>query len=311
MPFNKLASFRKVNSLDAEIRGAALCGAEGLVAMVSTDPVRLATNATTGANAKVTNCSLSGADDVVLLNRHAALVRSSDHAVWALLDLTNKAKIDEVSRDVRLLRACPAGNAALGIAWDGSGVHYSAAKTDVEARPFQLRGEVRAADLTDTECWVVAEGEAGGQLRVHQGVTPEPGAVLRANLPAEAKALDRLRVSPRLAVLYKPGGMSCCIATGAPNVLRARMVRLEGKPVDLAVMETSLFALYEDGRVALYDSDAINASAEGGALVAKHTMPTGGGLPRVLLTVVRGPAMLWVGTARGEVMMANVGRKTS
>jgi hypothetical protein len=173
-----------------------------------------------------------------------------------------------------------------------------------------VRGDIRCIDLTEKECWVVVDGGEGAQLRVHPGQTPEPGAVLRANLPEEAKSLDRLRASGRLGVVYKPGQMMACIATGAPNVLRARMIRLEGKPVDLAVMETSLFALYEDGRVALYDSEAINASAEGGSLEAKHEVAVGGGPPRVLMTVARGPAMVWVGTARGEIMMANVGRKT-
>jgi hypothetical protein len=309
MPFNKLASFRKVHSLDAEVHGAALCGVESMVAMVSSDPTRLATLSTAGANAKTVNLSLGGATDIALFNRHAAIVRSTDFVAWNLLDLTNKVKIDEAARDVKLLRGCPAGNAALGIGWDGNGIAFTAAKTDVEVRNFAVRGDIRCLDLTDKECWVVVDASDGAQLRVHPGQTPEPGAVLRANLPEEAKGLDRLRASPRLAVLYKPGQMTACIATGAPNVLRARMVRLEGKPIDLAVMETSLFALYDDGRVALYDSDAINASADG-SLEAKHEMPVGGGPPRVLMTVVRGPAMLWVGTARGEIMMANVGRKT-
>ena len=310
MPFNKLASFRKVHSLDAEVHGAALCGVESMVTMVSSDPTRLATLSTAGANAKTVNLSLGGATDVALFNRHAAIVRGTDFVAWNLLDLTNKVKIDEAARDVKLLRGCPAGGAALGVGWDGNGIHFTAAKTDVEARNFAVRGDIRCFDLTDRECWVVVDGGSeGSQLRVHPGQTPEPGAVLRANLPDEAKGLDRLRASPRLAVLYKPGQMSACIATGAPNVLRARMIRLEGKPVDLAVMETSLFALYDDGRVALYDSDAINASASGD-LVAKHEMPVGGGPPRILMTVVKGPAMLWVGTARGEIMMANVGRKT-
>jgi hypothetical protein len=69
MPFNKLAQFRKVHSVDAEIQGAALCGAESMVTMVSSGPVRLATLAITGQNAKTTNLTLDGAEDVALFNR--------------------------------------------------------------------------------------------------------------------------------------------------------------------------------------------------------------------------------------------------
>ena len=309
MPFNKLATFRKVNSLDAEIKGAAFCGSESLVAMVSTSPVRIATNATSGANGKVINASFDGAEDVALFSRHAALVKSTDHTLWSLLDLTNKAKIEEVARDVKAMRGRPSGGEAFALGWDGGGIHITAAKTEVEARTFTLRGDVRAFDVTDNECWVVVDGEGGGQLRVHQGVTPEPGPVLRCDLPEEAKKFDRLRAGPRLAVLYKPGQMTACLGVGAPNKLKAKMVRLEAKPVDLAVLETSLFAVYEDGRCALYDSDAINAAADGN-LEAKSIMPIGGATPRVALTITKGNAAIWVGTMRGEVMTAAIGRKT-
>ena len=309
MPFNKLAQFKKVNSLDAEIKGAAFCGTEGLVAFVSSSPVRLGTNATNGGNGKITNASFDTAEDVAILSRHAALVRTAEHTVWSLLDLTNKAKIDEVARDVKLLRGRPSGGEAFALLWDGSGLHITAAKTEIETRGFPLRGDVRAVDVTDTECWVVVDGEGGGQLRVHPGATPEPGPVLRCDLPEEAKKFDRLRAGPRLAVLYKAGQSVACLGVGAPNKLKAKMIRLEGKPADLAVLETSLFAVYEDGRCALYDSEAINNSVDG-SLEAKHSVPIGGATPRVALTITRGNAAIWVGTARGEVMMAAIGRKT-
>src|SRR5262245_58485355 len=172
--------------------------------MVTHHPVRLGTFSLAGAAGKITNVSLDGAEAIALLSRDVAVVRGSDDSVWALLDITHTPKMDQVARDVRSLAFRPAGDTALAIGWDGHATELRLKKNEVDARPFQLRGSVRACDIGDTETYVVVD-DAGGQVRVHPGATPEPAASLRANLPAEASGLDRVHGCPRLVAIYKKG----------------------------------------------------------------------------------------------------------
>ncbi len=292
------------------MRAGAFLTNPGLVAMLTTSPVRIATFSTSGTPGKVTNVSLDGAEAVALLSRDVAVVRGSDDSVWALLDITHTPKMDQVARDMRSLAMRPGGETALALGWDGSATELRLSRNEVEARQFSLRGSLRAVDVGETETYAVADGADGGQLRVHPGATPEPGASLRCNLPAEAAALDQVRGGPRLVAVFKPGNRTVCLATGGPTRLLAKLVSLEDAPTALGVLETSLFATFGDGRIALYDSDAIAAAGEGGPIVPKHIASLGGqGKPEALLLTSKGGATVWVGTSTGEVISASVVKK--
>jgi hypothetical protein len=310
MPYKTINAPRKLQDLNAEVRAAACLLNPGMVAMLSASPARLATLPMSGSGGKVTNISLDGADGVALLSRDVAVVRGSDDSAWALLDITHTPKMDQVARDVRSLCMRPGGETALTIGWDGSASELKLKANEVEARQFALRGTVRACDVGETETYVVVDGADGGQLRVHPGATPEPGASLRANLPSEAAKLDRVRGGPRLVAVFKPGSTSVCVATGGPAKLNAKMVQLPSAPADVGVLETSLFVATEDGRIALYDADAIANASSSGTMEARHTLTLGGrGEPKVLLTTSKGGAALWIGTTAGEIYTATVAKK--
>jgi hypothetical protein len=310
MPFKTFAAPRKLSSVDAEVRAAAFLSNPGIVAVLSTAPVRIATFSTSGAPGKVTNVSLDGAEAVALLSRDVAVVRGSDDSVWALLDITHTPKMDQVARDTRSLAMRPGGDTALALGWDGSATELRLSRTEVEARQFPLRGTLRAIDVGETEMYAVADGADGGQLRVHPGATPEPGASLRVNLPTEALSLDHVRGGPRLVAVFKPGTRTVCLATGGPARLVAKLVELEDAPTAVGVIETSLVVTFGDGRVALYDSDAIAAAGEGAAMTPKHIAPLGArGKPSALLLTTKGGTTLWVGTSTGEVLSATLVKK--
>jgi hypothetical protein len=310
MPFKTITAPRKLSSVDAEVRAGAYLVSPGIVAMLSTSPVRIATFSSSGVPGKVTNVSLEGAEAVALLSRDVAVVRGSDDSVWALLDITHTPKMDQVARDMRSLAMRPGGETALALGWDGSATELRLSRHEVEARQFSLRGTLRAVDVGETELYAIADGADGGQLRVHPGATPEAGATLRCSLPREAAALDQVRGGPRLVAVFKPGTRTVCLATGGPARLAAKLVELEDAPTALGVIETSLIVTFGDGRVALYDSDAIAAAGDAGALVPKHVAPLGGrGKPEALLVTSKGGAMLWVGTSTGEVLSASVVKK--
>jgi hypothetical protein len=311
MPFKSIATPRKLQSLDAEVRSAAILVNPGLVAMLSTSPVRLAVTPMSGTGGKITNISLDGAESVALLSRDVAVVRGSDDSVWALLDITHTPKMDQVARDVRSLAMRPTGETALAIGWDGQATELRLNKLEVDARQFTLRGTVRAADIGESETYVVVDGADGGQLRIHPGATPEAGASLRCNLPQEAAALDRVRGGPRLCAVYKTGSRTVCVATGGPARLVAKLVELEARAMDVVVLETSMIALFDDGRAALYDADAIAAATDAGAITPKHTLQMGGrGEPRAALATGKGGATLWLGTSGGDILSAPVLKKS-
>ncbi|WP_437733963.1 hypothetical protein [Sorangium sp. So ce1335] len=309
MPFSNLSSPRKVHSLDAEIRGAAFLATPGLVAMVSTDPVRLGVCPVGGSGAKTTNLSLSSAEDVALLSKDVAVVRSED-AVWALLGITHGPKLDQVGRDARLLATCPSGATALALGWDGSATELKLDKNEVNGRTFAVRGAARAFDLTETETHVVMDGAGeGGELRVHPGPTPEPGPTLRASLPRAAQNLNRVRAGAKLTAVYKRGASAVCAVVRSSGKLTARLIEL-GEPVaDVAVLESCLFAAFADGRVALFDGAAIEAaSAAPPAPTASVTLGARGE-PTALAVAGKGSPSLWVGTSAGEIWSLSLVRK--
>lgn len=310
MPFKAISAPKKIMSVDAEIRGAAYLGNAGLVAMISRDPVRLASIPSSGSNGKITNVGLDGAEAVALLSRDVAVVRGADDSVWALLDITHTPKMDQVCRDIRLLAARPGGDTALALGWDGTAHELRLNKHEVDARQFALRGTIRACHIGETETYTIVDGPGGGQIRVHPGSTPEPAASLRCELPDGASSLDHVRGGPRLIAAYKPGTKSVCVATGGPVRLAAKMVELEVRATALGVLDTSFVAALEDGRAALYDSDAIAAASDGGPITPKFTIQLGGkGEPTTLMIVPRNNG-LWVGTHGGDVMSAVLLRKS-
>jgi len=311
MPFKTLTAPRKIHSLDAEIRGAAVLASPGLVAMVSTDPVRLGVCPIGGSSGKTTNVALDSADDVALLSKDIAVVRSEDN-VWALLGITHSPKMDQVARDAKLLAGRPGGETALCLGWDGTATELKAVRDDVEARPFALRGTARTFELTEAEALVVVDaGSEGGELRVHPGATPEPGASDRAPLLRTAAGLDRVRGGPKLVAVYKRGGDTLCAVVRAAGRISAKMITLEGPAADVAVLESSLFVAYPDRRIALYDGAAIQAAGTG-PIAPTATVPIGSnGEPRVLAATGKGGATLWVGTSAGEILCAAIARKTA
>jgi hypothetical protein len=310
MPFSNLSSPRKVHGLDAEIRGAAVLASPGLVAMISTDPVRLGVCPVGGSGAKTTNLSLSSAHDVALLSKDVAVVRSGDDAVWALLGITHGPKLDQVGRDARQLATRPSGETALALGWDGSATELKLDKTEVNGRTFAVRGSARAFDLTETEAHVVMDGVGeGGELRVHPGATPEPGPTLRASLPRAAQNLDRVRGGPKLTAVYKRGASALCAVVRSSGKLAAKMLTFADPVADVAVLESSLFAAFADGRVALFDGAAIEA-ASGAPLAPTASVTLGArGEPAVLAVAGKGSPTLWVGTSAGEIWSLAIVRK--
>lgn len=309
MPFKALSSPKKLNDLHAEVRATAFLANPGLVAKLSSGPVRLAVHPIGSASSKITNVSLDGGEGVALLSRDVALVRSSDDSVWALIDISHTPKMEQVARDVRALCMRPTGETALALGWDGSATELRLSRHEVDARHFAVRGTLRACDLTDTETYAVVDGAGGGQLRVHAGPTPEPGASARVDLPREAADLDRVRGGQRLAAVYKPGVQTICVVTGGPSRLAAKLVQLDARPTDVAVSDTSLFVLFADGRAALYDADAIAAAGDG-PMASKHTTTLGvRGEPRTVQMTGKSSPTLYIGTSAGEVLTVAVVRK--
>src|SRR5690606_38356708 len=131
---------------------------------------------------KIVNASLSSADEVALLGRDVALVRSGDD-VWALRGLSHQPKLEQVTRDVRSLASSPSGEAALCLGWDGRGTALTLGNNEVDARSFTLRGDHRAIALGQNETWTIVESGEAGEVRIHPGLTPEPGPRDRALLP--------------------------------------------------------------------------------------------------------------------------------
>jgi hypothetical protein len=308
MPFKNFSSPRKINQLDAEVRASAIHANPELVAVLTNDPVRLAVHPTSGSGGKVTNISLNAGDDVALLSKDVAVVRSGD-AVWALIDITHSPKMEQVARDSRSITGRPTGGAVLSLGWDGNATELKLNKNEVDARTFPLRGDVRAIDMTATDTYVVVDKSDGGELRVHPGTTPEPGATWKASLPKEAGKLDRVRAGEKLSAVYKRGGKAVCVVTASAGRLSAKMIQLLSPATDIAVLDTSLFAAFADGTVALYDREAL-ANAGDGALNPTGSLHIGArGEPRAIVAHGKVSSQLWVGTSAGDVISVSIVRK--
>ncbi|MEZ4441817.1 MAG: hypothetical protein R3B72_22140 [Polyangiaceae bacterium] len=303
MPFKKLASLRKLASLGDEVVGVAPLEAGGIVAFVTTDPVAVSVHPIAGAKGKVTKVTLDEASTVALINKQVAVVKSGD-ALWALLDIQHKPKIEQIGNSMKSLHACPAGDTALAVGWDGHGAALAMSGHEVGGRQFVLRGDVRTASLTLDRTYVVVESGAGGQLREHPGSTPESGALARGDLPAEASGMDRLAGGLNLCALSQRGAGQVCVArrTGA-QTYEAKMIDVPDV-VDVAVIDTSLFVLCGDGRLRLFDRDAIAAAAPTATPTFELDLRAQGA-PTVLASTTKGGNRLWVGTAGGDVIVVD------
>lgn len=304
MPFKNVSSVRQVATLEGEVTGGSFNRGLSTVVMAATNPVQVALLPISGVNPKIQSVQLDEISEIALLNRDMAVVRSSD-TLWGLLDIAHKPKVEEVGRDSKLLVAKPAGGAALSLKWDGSAEELAPGKNDVAVRAFQLRGDTRAADIGETECYAVVDG-GEGEFRIHPGSTPEQGSTAKVALPIGAKNLDRVRGGKFLSAVYKKNNANVCLIRRAGNRLDTKMIRLDWAPTDVAVVETTLLVSTSDGRVVLFDSESIE-KATPSLIEARHELRLScQGEPRVL--VVAGGA-LYIGTSSGEVFQGAIVRK--
>lgn len=306
MPFKNVSSVRQVATLDGEITGGCFHRDLRTVAMAATNPVQIALLQLSGQNPRIQNVGLDEVSEISLLDRHMAVVRTND-VLWGLLDLAHKPKVEEVARDYKMLCPKPTGGMALGLKWDGGGDELVPGKNDVSVRSFSLRGDTRAADLGETECYAVVEGGDGhGEFRIHPGSTPEQGSLAKIALPQSAAKLDRVRGGKFLSAIYKRGTPSVCVVRRAGNRLDTKVLRLDWAPTDVAVAETSLLVSTADGRVVLYDSEAIE-KATPSLIEAKFEARIGSqGEPRIM---VLAGLSLYIGTSRGEIYSGTLVRK--
>jgi hypothetical protein len=302
MPFKNVSQPRRVASVDGVLESGSYNRKLGSVAMISNNPVQVAVVGQNGSPAKVFGVQLDDVSDIALLSRDMAVVRS-ENQVWQLLDIAHKAKVDPLTNDVRSVVG-PVNDAALALKWDNSIEQLTPGKNEVSSRSASLRGDHRAIDVGETECYAVVD-DNGGEFRIHPGATPEQGSTAKVALPAGTKNLDRLRGGRFLSALYQRNNPDVCLIRRAGNRLEAKLVRLDVPVTDVVVVETSMIAVAKDGRVILYDGESIEKATS--RIDAKHEMSLGcTGEPRCAL-VAHGH--LFVGTSAGEVMLAVIVRK--
>lgn len=307
MPYKSLSAPRRVESLDAEVCGAAAFDGAGLVAMVSSSPARCGFVPVNAGTNRVINLSLDRGDEIAFLSRDAAVVRS-DGDLWAVLDIHHRAKFERVATNVRSLSGRSTGERALALTWDGTAHELTMSGHEVDARQFALRGAVTLADIGSSDTFVVVEVPGGLELRMHPGATPEPGANGRASLPSDAKKLDRLRGGVALSVLYKRGVSEACIVSQSGGRLQAKMIDVGGPIACAATSETSLVVGYDDGRIALFTGDVLKAAEY--SVTPTHSLSCGArGEPTTMLITSKGSANVWIGTTNGEVIRISLPRK--
>lgn len=308
MPFKTVTSPRPVLTMEGHVCASAKLQDPSLIAMLSTDPVKLVLHPTGGGTSRTVGVGLGTADEVALLSREIAAVRSGDE-IWALQNLSHSAVMDQVGRDARQLCMRAAGGTALVVHWDGRATELRIGRNEVIERPFALRGTVRACDVGAADTFVVVDGADGGELRVHPGATPEAGATARGALPREAKDLDKLRGGRELSALFKAGKTSVCVVQRRGNALTAKMIELDMPPLEIGVVETSLFAAFSDGTFALYDNDAVTNADPTPTPTSSVRLPARGE-PRTVTFTGKSVPTAWLGTSSGEVVQVTVVRKT-
>ncbi len=230
------------------MRAAAVLAGPGIVAVVTAGPARLGLLPMGGGEARVVEIAVESPQEVALLSPDLAVVRAGDGHLFGLFELRGTVRARIVGRDARALCMRPSGETALAIHQDGSATSLTAGRTEIGARSINLRGTLRACDVGENVTYVVLDGEGGGQFRIHPGPTPELGTSAKTTLPAEAKELDQVRGGPALSAIWKRGVASLCVVTGSPGRLSARMVAIDARPAEVAVVDDSLLVAFADGR---------------------------------------------------------------
>ncbi|MBI4701179.1 MAG: hypothetical protein HY744_08480 [Deltaproteobacteria bacterium] len=302
MPFTNLSSPRKVAGLGAEVASLAALEPANLIAALTTDPVTVSAVPFAGGTSKPSKVALGAATEVALLSKAVAVVRSGDE-IWALLDIQHTPKLDQAARDIRSLHANPGGETAFAIGWGGRGAELKMHQHEVVGRDFTLRGELRACAIGAGETYAVVDGPGGGQLRAHPGATPESAPSARADLPADAAPLDRLAGGRELAALFKRGTANACVVRRAGMAPpSAKMVVLDGPAVGVAVIASSLFAIGADGKLRLFNADALQGAGPEPMTPTAVVDVRANGEPTVLAATTRGGNRLWIGTRAGDVI---------
>ncbi len=303
MPYKNVSQPRQVATVEGEITGGSYHRKLGSIVMMGKNPVQIALVGASGSPAKVFGLGLDDVSDIVLLSRDMAVVRDGN-TIWGVVDLAHKAKVDQVGTDSRLLVG-PQGDTAISLKWDGTAEALTPGRADVAVRSFGLRGDHRAIDLGENECYAVVDG-GDGEFRIHPGSSPEQGSITKTALPPGCKDLDRVSGGRFLSVVYSRGQSMVCAVRRAGNRLEPKMLRLDIPMTDLAVADTTMVALARDGRVVIYDSESIDKAT--GSIIEPRAEKHLGcrGEPRAI--VVAG-GNIFVGTSSGEVVMAALVRK--
>ena len=302
MPFKNVTKPKTVASVEGDIVGASFNRKLGSVMMIGHNPVQVAIVGQSGSPSKVFAIGLGDVSDVSLLSRDMALVLENG-TLWSLLDIAHKAKVEQVATDVAMLVG-PQGEASLALKWDNSGVQLTPGKMEVATREFPMRGDIRSVSVGESECYVVVDG-GDGEFRIHPGATPEQGSTAKTALPPGARALGRLSGGKFLSVLFQRGDANVCAIKRAGNRLEPKMLRLDGPVNDVVVAEGAFVAAMRDGRIVLFDDEAIDKGTA--SLIEPKAETSTGHEPRRL--VVAG-SYLFVGTSAGEVQMATLVRKS-
>lgn len=306
MPFKNVASIKQVATVEGAVTGGAYNKALSAVAMASNNPVQVALLPLNGVNPKIQSVGLDAVTEIAYLNRAMAIVKTAD-AVWALLDIEHKPKIEELHQDSKALVTKSTGGMALGLRWDGKGLEYLPGKGDVAVREFAIRGDTKCADVGETECYAVTEG-GDGEFRIHPGSTPEQGSTAKIALPPGSGKLDRVKGGKFFSVVYKRGNPNIVCVRRAGNRLEAKAVTMPFPPTDIVVAETSMIAMAADGRVVLFDAVAVDKAT------ASNIQPTWEGPigcrgePTVCVVAHH---WLYMGTSTGEIFMGQIVRKSA
>jgi hypothetical protein len=309
MPLTAINTPFKQRDLEATARAGALLSGAGLVGVLTAGPARLCLLPTGGGDGSVVDLAVESPQDLALLSKDVAVVRAGDGHLWGFVDLAGGARAKQVGRDARALYMRPSGESALALNQDGSATAITVNRQEIGARTIAIRGALRACDVGESVTYVVFDGEGGGQFRIHPGATPELGTSAKTTLPAEARELDLVRGGQALSAVWKRGMPALCVVTGTPAKLSARMVTLDGRPADVAVIEDAMLVAFADGRLALYDADALAAAGDAPVPARSVVALTSRGKPRIaLVSVTKGSAALWVGTTAGEVFRAPLAR---
>jgi hypothetical protein len=294
---------KKAGDLEAEVVALAPFPSANVCAAFSTDPVKTVVFPFGGGQPQVQSVSLDACESGALIDERVAVVKSGDE-LWGLVDLQHKPRIERVVPSVRAVFNNAGSKSALAFGWGDEGYELMLQGNEVVAREFQVRGTVRACSLDGVSCYVVADdGGGGGKFREHPGNTPESGTHIRCELPLAAKEMDRLAAGPQLAALVQKGGSTVCVIrkVGAA-ALDVKIVSVDTGIVDIAVLETTLFVLTDDGDVRVFGADALQRSSDGGPAVPNFALAMGAGsAPTALAASSRGGNRLWIGTKDGEV----------